>query len=64
MASSEEDESPFYLFLAGNAGTEKSYLLRLIIDAVKLIIIKAGDDLKKYSQIVMAPTANAAYIIG
>ena len=64
MASSDEDESPFYLFLTGNAGTGKSYLLRLIIDAVKFIKIKAGDDLKKPPLIVMAPTANAAYIIG
>ena len=64
MASSEENESPFFLFLTGNAGTGKSYLLRLIIDAVKLIKIKAGDDLKKPPLIVMAPTANAAHIIG
>ena len=64
MASSEEDEFQFYLFLTGNAGTGKSYLLRLIIDAVKLIKIKAGDDLKKPPLIVMAPTANAAHIVG
>ena len=34
-----------------------------MIDAVKLIKIKPGDDLQKPSVLVMAPTANAAFII-
>ena len=43
IASSNIDEKPFYLFLSGNAGTGKSHLLRLMIDAVKLI--KLGSSL-------------------
>ena len=64
MVSSDVNEKPVYLFLAGNAGTGKSFLVNILIEAVKLIKIKAGDELKKPPVIVMAPTANAAYIIG
>ena len=64
MVSSDVNEKPVYLFLAGNAGTGKSFLVSILIEAVKLIKIKAGDELKKPPVIVMAPTANAAYIIG
>ena len=63
-ASIDVNEQPVFLFLSGNAGTGKSYLVNLLIEAVKLIKIKAGDDLQKPPVIVMAPTANAAYIIG
>ena len=49
---------------SGNAGTGKSFLVKLLIEAVKLIKIKSGDDLKKPPVIVMAPTANASFIIG
>ena len=62
--STDVNEQPVYLFIAGNAGTGKSFLVKLLIEAVKLIKIKAGDDLKKPPVIVMAPTANAAFIIG
>ena len=64
VVSSDVNERPVYLFLSGNAGTGKSFLVKLLIEAVKLIKIKAGDDLKKPPVIVMAPTANAAFIIG
>ena len=53
-----------YLFLAGEAGTGKSHLVQLLIEAVKIIKMKAGAELKKPPVIVMAPTANAAFIIG
>ena len=62
--STDVDEQPVYLFIAGNAGTGKSFLVQLLIEAVKLIKIKSGDDLKKPPVIVMAPTANAAFLIG
>jgi hypothetical protein len=62
--STDVNEQPVYLFVAGNAGTGKSFLVKLLIEAVKMIKIKAGDDLKKPPVIVMAPTANAAFIIG
>ena len=58
-----DDENSFYLYIAGDAGTGKSYLLRLMIEIVKHIKMKSGDDLKKPPAIVMAPTANAAFII-
>ena len=64
MVSPDINEQPVYLFLAGNAGTGKSFLVRLLIEAVKLIKIKAGAELQKPPVIVMAPTANAAFIIG
>ena len=57
-------ERPIHLFLSGNAGTGKSFLVKLLIEAIKLIKIKAGDDLQKPPVIVMAPTANAAFIVG
>ena len=64
MVSSDVNENPVYLFIAGEAGTGKSYLVKLLIEAVKIIKIKAGSDLQKPPVIVMAPTANAAFIIG
>ena len=63
-ASFDVNEKPVYLFISGNAGTGKSFLVSLLIEAVKVIKVKAGDDLKKPPVIVMAPTANAAFIIG
>ena len=64
MISPDIDERPVYLFLAGNAGTGKSFLVKVLIEAVKHLELKAGSDLAKPPIIVMAPTANAAYIIG
>ena len=58
-----DDEGSFYLYIAGEAGTGTSYLLKLMIEMVKHIKMKAGDDLQKPSVIVMAHTANAAFII-
>ena len=63
MVSTDLNEKPVYLFLAGNAGTGKSHLVNVLIEAVKLIKINAGDELKKPPIIVIAPTANAAFII-
>ena len=58
------DESPFYNFLAGEAGVGKSFLVKVLILAVKYLKIKAGLDLKKSLVLIMAPTAVAAYLIG
>ena len=63
-ASHDSNERPVFLFLSGNAGTGKSYLLKVLIEAVKFIKIKSGDDLQKPPVIVTAPTANAAFLIG
>ena len=58
-----DDEIPIYLYIAGKAGTGKSYLLSLMIEIVKHLKMKSGSEFKKPPSIVMAPTANAAYII-
>ena len=63
MASTDMNEKPVYLFLAGEAGTGKSHLVQLLIEAIKIIKIKAGDELKKPPVLVVAPTANAAFLI-
>ena len=59
-----DDEGSFYLYIAGEAGTGKSYLVSLMIEIIKHIKLKSGDDLQKPPAIVMAPTANAAFLIG
>ena len=63
-ASHDSNERPVFLFLSGNAGTGKSYLLKILIEAIKFIKIKSGDDIQKPPVIVTAPTANAAFLIG
>ena len=64
VVSSDENERSVYLFVSGNAVTGKSFLVKLLLEAVKMIKIKAGDNFKKPPILVMAPTANAAFIIG
>ena len=64
MVSTDINEQPCYLFLAGEAGTGKSHLVQILIEAVKIIKLKAGAELKKPPVIVMAPTANAALAVG
>ena len=58
------DENPFYNFLAGEAGVGKSFLVKVLILAVKYLKIKAGLDLRKSLVVIMAPTAVAAWLIG
>ena len=64
MVSTDMNEQPVYLYLGGEAGTGKSYLVKLLIEAVKILKIKAGDELRKPPVLVVAPTANSAFIIG
>ena len=64
MIESDIDERPFCLFISGNAGTGKSYLVRLLIEAIKVLSVKSGIELQKPSVLVMAPTANSAFIVG
>ena len=64
MISTDLDETPCYLFISGEAGTGKSYLVKVLIEAIKLINVKPGDEVQKPPLLVMAPTANAAFLIG
>ena len=57
------EREPYFLFIGGEAGTGKSFLMRVLMEGVKHINIKAGTELNKPAIIAMAPTANAAYII-
>ena len=63
-SSNDCNERPVYIFIAGNAGTGKSYLVKTMIEAIKYVKLKPGCELNKPPLIVMAPTASAAFIIG
>ena len=58
------DKEPYYVFISGEAGTGKSHLVRVLMEGIKFVNIKAGSELQYPSIIAMAPTANAAYIVG
>ena len=65
LADPDVEKSPFYLYLGGEAGKGKSYLEQSIIAALKHISKKSGKgELEKLSILVMAPTTNAAFLIG
>jgi ABC-type dipeptide/oligopeptide/nickel transport system ATPase component len=65
LADPDIAKTPFYLYLAGEAGTGKSYLVQTIIAAVKHINKKSGkNELEKPRILVIAPTVNAAFFIG
>ena len=61
---SEEESDSLNLYLSGRAGTGKSYLLRVLIEASKLMFMKSGNDLDKPTVLVLCPTAVAAHIVG
>ncbi|NRA06503.1 MAG: AAA family ATPase, partial [Nitrosopumilus sp.] len=63
VIASDSEENPFYCYIAGEAGTGKSHLLKLLIYAIRQLKVKSGQELDKPSVIVMAPTANAAFLI-
>ena len=54
---------PFYLYIAGEAGTGKSYLLRLMIEFVNRLPKRSGQELDKPVSITIAPTGVAAYLV-
>ena len=57
------DDNPFYTYIGGEAGTGKSFLLRLMIDAVKQLGKRSGRELDKPMSLTMAPTGVAAYLV-
>ena len=54
------DTNPFYLYIGGEAGTGKSFLLKLMIEAVKRLKNYSGQSLEKPFCITIAPTGVAA----
>ena len=58
------DSDLFYLYIGGEAGVGKSYLLKLLTQAAIRIPKRSGDDLTKKRFITIAPTGVAAYLIG
>eukprot|EP00092_Neocalanus_flemingeri_P022722 GFUD01024642.1.p1 GENE.GFUD01024642.1~~GFUD01024642.1.p1 ORF type:complete len:2733 (+),score=580.47 GFUD01024642.1:994-8199(+) len=61
--NSGTDDDPLYLYIGGEAGTGKSYVLRLMIDAVKQLGKRSGRELEKPVSITIAPTGVAAYLV-
>ena len=57
------DSRPFYIYLAGEAGTGKSYVIMSVMAAVKHLTAKSGQDLDKPSTLVLAPSATAAFLV-
>ena len=58
-----ENIQPYYCYIAGEAGTGKSFLGQILIYALRHVSVKSGQDLDKPLVVAMAPTAKAAYII-
>ena len=62
--SGTDSAVPFHLYIAGRAGTGKTFLMKTVIEASKLVLMKSGDDFNKPTVLVLAPTASAARLIG
>ena len=60
----QEETKPFNLYIGGEAGTGKSFLMKLMIEAVKRIPHYSGQGLDKPYSLTIAPTGIAAVIIG
>ena len=61
--NSGTDDDPFYIYIGGEAGKGKSFVLKLMIDAVKQLGNRSGRDLEKPVSITIAPTGVAAYLV-
>ena len=58
------EKGPYHVFIAGEAGTGKSHLTKVLMEAFKTINIRSGKEINKPRILAVAPTANAAFIIG
>ena len=54
----------YHVFITGDAGTGKSFLTTVLMEAFKTLNVKSGKELNKPTILAVAPTANAAFIIG
>ena len=61
--SDPKDDTPFYLYIGGEAGTGKSFLLKTMIEAVNKLPKYSGQELNKPYSLTIAPTGVAAYIV-
>ena len=59
-----QEPDPFYLYIAGEAGTGKSFLVKLMIEFMHRLPKSSGQELDKPSCLVLAPTGVAAFIVG
>ena len=59
----QTDNTPFHLYIGGEAGTGKSFLLKLMIEATNRLPHYSGQLLDKPFSITVAPTGVAAYIV-
>ena len=58
------DPQPFYCYISGEAGTGKSFLMRLMIEFMKRSAKQSGTELQKPLHLTVAPTGVSAWIIG
>ena len=54
---------PFFIYVGGRAGTGKTFLMKTLIEAAKLVLMKSGDMVDKPNVLVLSPTASAALLI-
>ena len=59
----DREENSFYLYIGGNAGTGKSFVLRAMINAAKKRGKRSGAELDKPISLTVAPTGVAAYLV-
>ena len=59
----DREENSFYLYVGGNAGTGKSFVLKAMINAAKKRGKRSGAELDKPVSITIAPTGVAAYLV-
>ena len=59
----DQEGNSFYLYIGGNAGTGKSFLLKAMINAAKKRGKRSGAELDKPISLTIAPTGVAAYLV-
>ena len=64
MLQNVQEPDPFYLYIAGEAGTGKSFLVKLMIEFMHRLEKSSGQDPDKPTCLVLAPTGVAAFIVG
>ena len=59
----DREDNSFYLYIGGNAGTGKSFVLKAMINAAKMRGKRSGAELDKPVSLTIAPTGVAAYLV-